>query len=113
MFAVKARIMENMEKDYTYRNIHILSDSQRALDSFLLNSKLVWDCHQSMLKLAECNRIQLVWVPKHKVMYGNQIADELAKESASHSLTQPGPALGISADVGRRVIWDWTSKKRE
>jgi hypothetical protein len=61
--------MENIEKGYTGRNIYILSDSQvaiNALDSFQINSKLVWDCHQSLVKLAEHNRIQLVWVPSAK-----------------------------------------------
>jgi hypothetical protein len=57
--------MENIEKGYTCRNICILSDSQAAimaLDSFKINSKLVWDCHQSLVKLAIHNRVQLVWV---------------------------------------------------
>jgi hypothetical protein len=45
--AIKAHIMENIEKGYTGRNIYILSDSQtaiKALDSFQINSKSVWDC---------------------------------------------------------------------
>jgi hypothetical protein len=57
--------MENTEKGYTCRNICIFSDSQaamKALDSFKINSKLVWDCHQSLVKLAVHNRLQLVWV---------------------------------------------------
>jgi len=29
-------------------------------DSFQINSKLVWDCHQSLVKMAEHNRIQMV-----------------------------------------------------
>jgi hypothetical protein len=48
IYAIKACIMENIEKGYTGRNICILSDSQaaiKALDSFQINSKLVWDCH--------------------------------------------------------------------
>jgi hypothetical protein len=46
--AIKACIMEDIEEGYTGRNIYILSDSQavtKALDSFKINSKLVWDCH--------------------------------------------------------------------
>jgi hypothetical protein len=42
--------MENTEKGYAGRNIYILSDSQaviKALESFQINSKLVWHCHQS------------------------------------------------------------------
>lgn len=87
--AAKARIMENMEKDCRGRNICILSDSQTAitaLGSFQLNYKLVWEDHQSMVKLAELYRIQLVWVPRRMRIDGNEIAGELAKESASHSL---------------------------
>jgi hypothetical protein len=55
--------MENTEKDYTGRNIYILSKSLeaiKALDSFQINSKLVWDYHHSLVKVAEYNRIQLV-----------------------------------------------------
>ena len=48
--------MENMEEDYKDRNIHILSDNQAAimtLHNLQTNSKLVWDCHQFLVELAE------------------------------------------------------------
>jgi hypothetical protein len=48
--------MENSGKGYTGRNIYIFSDSQaaiQALDSLQINSKFIWDCHQSLVKLAE------------------------------------------------------------
>jgi hypothetical protein len=63
IYAIKVCIMENIEKGYTGRNIYILSGGQAAittLESFQINSKLVWDCHQSMVKVAEHNWIQLV-----------------------------------------------------
>jgi ribonuclease HI len=81
IYAIKACIMQNIEKGYTGRNIFILSDSQadiKALDSYQINSKLVWECHQSLVKLAEHNRIQLVWVPGHMGIAGNETADQLA-----------------------------------
>jgi len=65
---VKVCIMENIETCYTGKNIYILSDSQaaiKALDSFQINSKLIWDCNQLLVKLAEHDRIQLVWVLGH------------------------------------------------
>jgi hypothetical protein len=68
IYAIKACVMENIEKGYTGRNMYHLSDSQstiKALNSFHINFKLFWDCHQSLVKLAEHNRIQLVWVPGH------------------------------------------------
>jgi hypothetical protein len=108
--------MENIEKGYTGRNICILSDSQaaiKALDSYPMNSKLVWDCHQSLVKLAEHNRIQLVWVLGHMGVDRNEIADQLTRQGSSHPLIGPEPALGKSAKVAREVIRDWTSRKRE
>jgi len=56
--------MENIEKSFTGKNIYILSDGQEAiknLESFQINYKLVWDCHQSLVKLADHNWIHLVW----------------------------------------------------
>jgi len=48
--AIKACVMENIEKGCVDRSICILSDSQaaiKAIDNFQMNSKLVWECHQS------------------------------------------------------------------
>jgi hypothetical protein len=107
IYTIKACIMENMEKDYTGRNICILSDSQaaiKAIDSYQINSKLVWDCHQSLVKLAEYNSIRVVWVPGHMGNDGNEIADQLARQGSSHPLIGTKPALGISAKVARGVI---------
>jgi ribonuclease HI len=83
IYAIKACVMENIEKGYTGRNCYILSDSQaaiKALDSFQINSKLFWDSQQSLVKLAEHNRIQLVWVPGHMGIDGNERADRLTRQ---------------------------------
>jgi hypothetical protein len=60
IYTIKACIMENIVKGYTGRNVYIISDSQaaiKALDSFQINSKLVWDCYQYLVKFAEHKRI--------------------------------------------------------
>jgi len=49
--------MENTEKGYKGRSIFILTDSQvatKVLNNFQINSKLVWDCSKSLVKMAEC-----------------------------------------------------------
>ena len=64
IYAINAHITENIEKGYKSSNIYILTDSQvgiKAFNNFQINSKLVWDCHQSLMKHAEHNRVQLVW----------------------------------------------------
>lgn len=74
-----------------YKNIYILSDSQSALkefDSFSFTLKLVW-VPSSIVELTIRKRVQIVWVPWHKEIEGNEIADGLAKKGAS----QPEPVL--------------------
>jgi uncharacterized protein YlaI len=47
------------------KKINILSDGQaanKALNNFQINSKLVFECHQSLAKMAEPKSIQLLWV---------------------------------------------------
>jgi hypothetical protein len=114
IYAIRACVMENIRVERGY--IYILSNSQAAiktLDSFQINSKLVWDCHQSLVKLADHNRFQLVWVPEHMGIDGNEIADLLARQGSSHPFIGPEPALGISAKAAREVIKYWTSRKHE
>ena len=67
-YAIKTCVMENPLKGYRGRNISIFSNSQaaiKALDSSQINSKFAWECHQSLVKLAEHKRIKLIWVPIH------------------------------------------------
>jgi ribonuclease HI len=78
VYAIKACAGENIGRNYKNRNINILSDSQatiKALDKPLITSKLVWDCHQSLTQLAIHNRVQLIWVPGHECIVGNETAD--------------------------------------
>jgi len=65
--------------------------------------KFLWDGHQSLLKVAELNRIHLVWVSGHKGTDGNEIGGQLARQGSSHPLTGQGPGLSITAKVARGV----------
>jgi hypothetical protein len=38
-----------------------------------------------------------MWVPGHMGIDGNEMADQLARQGSSCLLTEPEPALGISA----------------
>lgn len=65
------------------------------------------------MKLAEHNRIQLIWVQGRMGIDGNEIAEQLPREGASHPIIGPEPLLGISAKTAMEVIRDWTSRKHK
>jgi len=50
IYTTNAREVENALKGYRGRNSLA---TIKVLDSFQINFKLVWDCHQSLVKLAE------------------------------------------------------------
>jgi hypothetical protein len=55
--------MENIENGYKGRDTYIVFGSQmaiKALKIFEISYKLVCDCYQSLVKLAEYDRIQLI-----------------------------------------------------
>jgi hypothetical protein len=55
VYAINACAVENLDKNFKNRNIYILSDSQaaiKALGKHQITSKLGWDCHQSLIPLA-------------------------------------------------------------
>lgn len=110
---IKECILESMEKGYKGRHIYIFSDSHaaiKALNNFLINSALVWDCHQSLVKLAEYNRIQLICMLGHMGNDVNEISDQLDTDSSSHLLIGLEPTIGIFAKVATRLITDWMSR---
>jgi ribonuclease HI len=116
VYAIKACAAENLDRNYRYRNIFILSDSQaalKALDKHQINSKLVWDCYQTLIELANHNRVQLVWVPGHEGVAGNETADRLAKIGSEQVFIGPEPACGISMGVAIKAIRDWTTMSHE
>jgi ribonuclease HI len=114
VYAFKACIDENLDRGYKNKNIYILSDSKaaiKALGKYQITSKLVWDCHQSLIQLARHNRVQLIWVPGHEGIAGNEIADQLARTGSEHLFTGPEPACSISIGAAKKAVSNWLNRK--
>jgi hypothetical protein len=68
VYTIKVYAPVNIKRGYWRRkhlHVYIHSDSHAAitaLDNCKINSKLVWDCHQSLMILAEHNNVHLLWV---------------------------------------------------
>jgi ribonuclease HI len=109
VYAIKACAVENLDRNYRNRNIYILSDSQavfKALGKHQITSKLVWDCRQSLIQLAEHNRVQLIWVPGREGIDVNETADQLARTGSGHPFIGPEPACGISIGAAKKAVRD-------
>jgi hypothetical protein len=58
-------------------------------------------------------RVQLIWVPGHEGIAGNETAAQLARTGSDHPFTGPEPACGISVGVAKETARDWTSRSHK
>jgi hypothetical protein len=78
------------------------------------NSPLLWlHCHQSLIQLARHNRVQLICVPGHEGIVGNETADQLARTGSEHRFTGPEPACRILIGVAKKAVRDWMKRNHK
>ncbi|KAJ8971797.1 hypothetical protein NQ317_011713 [Molorchus minor] len=85
-------------------------DSQaalKALDSNKISSKLVWDCHINLQRLATNNRVKLRWIPGRSGLEGNERADLLARLGSELGPVGPEPLVAISKATCAQSISKW------
>ena len=103
--------------DYNNRNITFWTDSLsslHALKSKLINSKTVTSCHDILSKLAANNTVHIKWVAAHSGHWGNEQADNLAKQGTTSQNHKDGhiPHSLIKQKINEKVnemnkgIWD-------
>jgi hypothetical protein len=62
------------------------------------------------MKLGKQSRDQLIWMPGHEGTEGNETADQLSKLGSECPLIEPEPACGISAEISKKAVRDWTDR---
>jgi hypothetical protein len=62
----------------------------------------------ALSELAHLNKVTLIWVPGHCGIFGNEVADKLARQASAMLLLGPEPALGIPRCSAREAIKNWT-----
>jgi hypothetical protein len=78
-----------------------------ALDSYQIDSQLVWDYYKSLMRVPEQDTIhgtQSVCVPGHTGTEGNEIADQLATMGSEFPFISPEPFCGTSAEADKMAI---------
>ena len=109
-------LKRRLEKGYHGKRIRIFTDCQsalKALSSYQVKSKLVWDCLNSLIALSSCNSLELRWVPGHQGIQGNEKADQLAKKGAETSFIGPEPVVGVSIRTAKTTVKTWIKDRHQ
>ena len=96
VLAIMAAICESIARGYNGRTITIFTGSQAALkilESVIIKSKQVLECLECLSELATHSSVQLVWVPGHEGILGNERTDELVRRVQTLHLLDPSPYL--------------------
>jgi ribonuclease HI len=112
VYAIMGCAVQNLDRNHRNRNIYnrnicILLDSKtafKALDNYQINSKLVWECPQFLTKLAEPNRVQLIWAWGHRGIEDNETVGQLARLGSECPFIGPEPACGTSAGIAIKAV---------
>jgi hypothetical protein len=89
------------------RQKYLTSITLKVLEWYI---HLYLDTKLSLVKLATHNRVQLIWVPDHEGIEGNETANQLAKLGSECPFTKPEPACGSSAGINKKAVRDWTNR---
>jgi len=63
------------------------------------------------MTLSDHNRVQLIWVSRHKRIAGNETADLLTNQGAETLFIGPESACSSPGGAVRRVLRDLSSRK--
>lgn len=114
VYAIEVCAKEIMKRiGYRNQNVYIAIDSQaalKALNSYVLDSKLVAECLKTLTLLGLRSKLTLMWVPGHEGIVGNEAADELAKKGAETMFIGPEPVLGYGLNHQKNEINIWEER---
>lgn len=114
IFAIELCARECLETGYSGKKILICSDSQaaiKALVSYRVSSKLVWNCLETLICLGRNNQVLILWIPGHKGFEGNEMADSLAKKGASEKFMGPEPVVAVALNTAKTVNGNWVNER--
>jgi len=99
---------------YQDLSISICSDSEAALKALMaprVTSALVRECQQVLDQLGQHNAVQLIWVPGHAGVEGNEYSDQLARQASQSRVYGPEPIIPLSSRLGQVALQEWARRQ--
>ena len=96
------------------QSVVVLVDSQAAIKSLIkctVTSITVLNCIRNLNQLGKQNHVNIFWIPGHKRVHGNEMADYLAKSGSKSEMH--GPELFITVPYASCVstVKDWSTDR--
>lgn len=61
--------------------------------------------------MAARNEVTLTWIPAHSAIYGNTLADNIAKFAADEIVLGPEPIIAINRSLGKKQMTNGYKKR--
>lgn len=90
--------------------ISIYSDSLAAISAlkkYEINSALALKCIKMLEQLAASNKVDIIWIPAHSGIYGNETADKIARFAANESIFSVEPHIMADNQQARATNDNW------
>lgn len=97
-------------KNLRNKGIKIFCDSKAALfatNASKVESKPVLECVNALNQIGASNDLELIWIPSHSGLFGNEEADELARAGSTAALVGPSPTIPLSRGWVKGAIDEW------
>ena len=107
IMAIKTAVQWIQYMDISNKDIRIFTDSKAALSSLsgvYTTSKIVRECRMSLEEIASHSNVTLTWVPGHRDIYGNCVADSLARAGAGQNHHGHICDIGAPLSVCKQLI---------
>ena len=96
------------------QTIVLLVDSQAAIKSLIkctVTSITALNCIRNPNQLGKQNHVSIAWIPGHAGVYGNEVADYLAKSGSKSKMHGVEPFMTVQYASCISTVEEWSANR--